>query len=76
MATDTEEEDGVVEDGEVEDGEVEVEEDGEEVEEDGAVEVEDPAGHQGHAPPQDLVEHHDDERAHPFITYTLMYQSP
>ena len=66
MATDTEEEDGV-------------EVDGEEVEEDGAVEVEDPVGHlghQGHAPPQDLVEHHDDERAHPFITYTLMYQSP
>ena len=47
--TDTEEEDGV-------------EEDGEEVEEDGAVEVEDPAGHQDHAPPQDLVKHHDDER--------------
>ena len=70
MATDTEEEDGVEEDGEVEvDGEVGVEEDG-------AVEVEDPAGHQDHAPPQDLVEHHDDERAHPFITYTLMYQSP
>ena len=74
MATDTEEEDGVEED-----GEVEVEVDGEEVEEDGAVEVEDPVGHLGHqdhAPPRDLVEHHDDERAHPFITYTLMYQSP
>ena len=71
MATDTEEEDGVEED-----GEVEAEADGEEVEEDGAVEVEDLAGHQDHAPPQDLVEHHDDERAHSFITYTQMYQSP
>ena len=37
------------------------------MEEDGAVEVEDLAGHQDHALPQDLTEHLDDERVHPFI---------